>query len=75
VLTVLDYCIIISIIFALMLLFLDLFVLLHVNLICTNKYLLIYFRLVGLYSHCIHGTTSQCIGSGVLLPMDPKLPV
>jgi len=56
-------------VFALVLLFLDLFLLLCVHLICaskqTNKYLPTYFllltysRVVGLYSHCMHGTLAN----------------
>ena len=39
-LNVLHYCIAISLTFAPVLLFLDLFLVLHVRLICANKYLL-----------------------------------
>jgi len=46
-------------IFAFVLLFLDLFLLSHVCLVCVNKYLLTYFRAVCLYSHCVRGTLSQ----------------
>jgi len=35
-------------------------------------YLLTYFRTVGLCSHCMLGTLSQCIGSEVVLPLDSK---
>ena len=42
-LTVLLFYIVISLIIALVLLFVDLFLLLHVHLICANKYLLTYF--------------------------------
>jgi len=28
---------------------------------------------VGLYSHCVHGTSSQCIGSGVVPPLDQSV--
>ena len=38
-----------------------------------NTFLLIYFRVVGSYSHCMCGTLSQCMRSGVMPPLDPKL--
>ena len=40
-----------------------------------NKHLLTYFMVVlgRLYSHCVGGTSSQCIGSEVVPPLDPKL--
>ena len=72
-LTVLHYCIAISLIFAIVLLFLNLFLLLDVCFICVNKYLFTYFRAVGLYSHFVYRTSSQCIGSGVVSPLVPKL--
>jgi len=36
-------------------------------------YLATFFRAAGLYSHCMQGTLSQCIGSGFVPPLDPKL--
>jgi len=37
-------------------------------------YLLTYFRAVGLYSHCVHGTPSQCIGSKKASGLGDKAP-
>jgi len=61
--------------------FFDLFLLAYARFICANckeinAYLLtylLYFMAVDLYSHCMRGTSSQCIGSGVMPPLDPKL--
>jgi len=36
-------------------------------------YLRNYFRAVDQYSHCMRGTSSQCIQSGVVPPLDSKL--
>jgi len=41
--------------------------------VCGNKYLLTYFMSVDLCSHCMRGTSSQCIGSVVVLLLHPKL--
>jgi len=49
---------------------LDLFLLLHACMICANEYLLT--RVVGIYSHSVHRTSSQCIGSGVVPSLDPN---
>jgi len=51
----------------------DIFALVLLFIYFILTYLLTYFWAVGLYNHCMHGTLSQCTGSVVMLPLDPKL--
>jgi len=69
-LTVLHYCIVISLIFASVLFFLDLFLLRHVRLICADKYLFVCRGCVNPVTST--GCTSADIGDNAYLELVNK---